>query len=36
MIAFIEAPREVFGVEPICRVLPIGDVFASWLGAPSC
>ena len=23
MIAFIEAHREVFGVEPICRVLPI-------------
>ena len=25
MIAFIEAHREVFGVEPICRVLPIAS-----------
>ena len=23
MIAFIDAHREVYGVEPICRVLPI-------------
>ena len=23
MIAFIDAERDVYGVEPICRVLPI-------------